>query len=75
MQEDPLNMPRDAFEDIMEKINLADSPVGIDARYTHALIITYLRRISDRLDKLETMIPLSAPPPAQAPRPEAPRDP
>ena len=67
MQDDPLNMPRDAFEDIMEKINLADSPVGIDARYTHALIITYLRRISDRLDKLETMFPLSAPPPPQAP--------
>ena len=55
MEEDPLNMPRDAFEDIMEKISLAESPVGIDARYTHAIIITYLRRISDRLDKLETM--------------------
>ncbi len=54
-EEDPLNMPKDAFENIMEKISLADSPVGIDARYTHAIIIAYLRRISDRLDKLETM--------------------
>ena len=55
-EEDPLNMPRDAFENIMGKISLADSPVGIDAKYTHAIIITYLRHISDRLDRLETMI-------------------
>ena len=65
LEEDPLNMPRDAFDDIIEKINLADSPVGIDARYTHAIIIAYLQRISARLDKLEAMSPLSATPPPQ----------
>ena len=53
MEEDPLNMPKDALENIMETISLADSPVGIDAKYTHAIIITYLQRISERLDKLE----------------------
>ena len=52
---DPLSMPKDELEDIMAQITLADSPVGIDARYTHAIIITYLQRISERLDKLETM--------------------
>ena len=56
MEEDPLNMPRDEFKNIIEKISLADSPVGIDAKYTHAIIIAYLRRISDRLDGLETML-------------------
>ena len=56
MEEDPLNMPRDALENVMAKISLAESPVGIDAKYTHAVIISYLRRISERLDKLETMI-------------------
>ncbi len=56
MQVDPFNMPRDALENIMGKISLADSPVGIDAKYTHAIIIAYLRHISERLDKLETMI-------------------
>ncbi len=56
MEEDPLNVPRDALENIMGKISLAESPVGIDAKYTHAVIISYLRRISERLDKLETMI-------------------
>lgn len=56
MGKDPLNMPKDAFETIMEKISLADSPVGIDAKYTHAVIITYLQQISERLDKLESRI-------------------
>jgi len=54
MEEDLLDMPRDAFEKIVGKISQADSPVGIDARYTHAIIIAYLQRISERLDKLET---------------------
>ena len=54
MQEDPLDMPKDALENIMEQISLADSPVGIDAKYTHAIIITYLQQISERLDKLES---------------------
>ena len=56
MEAASLNMPRDALENIMRKISLADSPVGIDAKYTHAIIIAYLRHISERLDKLETMI-------------------
>ncbi|MFP6583464.1 MAG: hypothetical protein VCD00_13045 [Candidatus Hydrogenedentota bacterium] len=54
MEENPLYLPKDALENIMEKISLADSPVGIDAKYTHAIIITYLQQISERLDKLES---------------------
>ena len=56
IQVDPFNMPREKLENIMGKISQADSPVGIDAKYTHAIIIAYLRQISERLDKLETMI-------------------
>ena len=54
IEENPLDMPKDALENVMEKISLADSPVGIDAKYTHAIIITYLQQISERLDKLES---------------------
>ena len=54
---DPFNMPKDELKKIAEKISQTDSPVGIDARYTHAIIITYLQRISERLDRLETMTP------------------
>ncbi len=66
IEEDLLDMPREAFEDIMDKIDLDDSPVGIDAKYTHALIIAYLRGISQRLDRLETMSVLSDPPTVHA---------
>ena len=56
IEEDPLDSPREALEEVMGKISMADSPVGFDAKYTHAVIITYLRRISERLDKLEAGI-------------------
>jgi len=34
-------------------IESADSPVGIDARKTHVLILRALERIEERLDRLE----------------------
>lgn len=37
---------------IIEKIS-SDSAVGIDAQYTHAIIIDYLQDISRRLDAIE----------------------
>lgn len=51
--EEPLYRPKQEYEEIVNRISLSNSPVGIDAQYTHAIIITYLRQISDRLDKLE----------------------
>ena len=56
IQVDPFDMPKETLENIIRKISQADSPVDIDAKYTHAIIIAYLRQISKRLDKLETMI-------------------
>jgi len=56
MSADPLSIPRGELEDLMTQITLADSPVGIDARYTHAVIITYLQQISERLDRLEATV-------------------
>ena len=53
---DPLAKPRDAFDELIEKLSAPDSPVGIDAKYTHAVIIDYLRQISERLDKIETAV-------------------
>lgn len=50
---DPLTTPKEQYRDIVERISLPDSPVGIDAQYTHAIIITYLRQISDRLANIE----------------------
>lgn len=53
---DPLTKPKDAFQDIIAQLSSPASPVGIDAKYTHAIIIDYLRQISARLDSLEAAI-------------------
>ena len=56
MSTEPLFTPKDEFSDIVDRISLPDSPVGIDAQYTHAIIITYLRQISDRLGRIESRL-------------------
>jgi hypothetical protein len=53
MQIEPLNASKAEFQAVIDRISLPDSPVGIDAQYTHAIIITYLQNISQRLDSLE----------------------
>jgi hypothetical protein len=53
MSVDPMALSKAQLEQIVNHISLPDSPVGIDAQYTHAIIITYLQQIADRLDRLE----------------------
>lgn len=50
---EPLAKSKADLATLIEQISLPDSPVGIDAQYTHAIIITYLQQISARLDALE----------------------
>ena len=52
----PLYKPKSEYQDIIEKISLQNSPVGIDAQYTHAIIIEFLKQISARLEKLEEAV-------------------
>lgn len=56
MSADPLSVPKSDYDKLIEQISLPDSPVGIDAQYTHAIIIEYLRRISERLENIETRL-------------------
>ena len=56
MSSEPLTVPKADYGEIIDRISLPDSPVGIDAQYTHAIIITYLRQIAERLDKLESRL-------------------
>ena len=51
--DDPLAKPRETFDSLMAQLSAKDSPVGIDAPYTHAIIIDFLRQLSDRLDEIE----------------------
>jgi len=53
---DPMSKTKDDYADIIGHINHPDSPVGIDAQFTHAIIIAYLRQISNRLDGIETQL-------------------
>lgn len=50
---DPLSKTAADYAELIEKLGSPDSPVGIDAKYTHAVIIEYLRQITARLDRLE----------------------
>jgi hypothetical protein len=54
--ENPLSKPKEAFEKLIAQISIPDSPVGIDPKYTHAIIIDFLQQISTRLDRLEKQI-------------------
>lgn len=56
MNTEPLYTPKDEFDEIVRRISLSDLPVGIDAQYTRAMIILYLRQIAERLDKIEAKL-------------------
>jgi hypothetical protein len=56
MNAEPLYVPKEEYSDIVERISVENSPVGIDAQYTHAIIITYLRQIAERLARLEAQL-------------------
>jgi len=50
-----LDVEDDKKEEIGNAITSADSPVGIDAKKTHIIIISKLVEIEKRLDALEKM--------------------
>ncbi len=56
MSTDPMLKTKDELADIIDHINNPDSPVGIDAQFTHAIIIGFLQQISNRLDGIETQM-------------------
>lgn len=56
MVPDPLSKTKDEYAAIVQQISAEGSPVGIDAQYTHAVIIEYLRDITERLERLEARL-------------------
>lgn len=53
---DPLTKSKQDFDELISKLSSPDSPVGIDAKYTHAVIIDYLQQISARLETVENLL-------------------
>ena len=56
MSTDPMSILKDDYAEIIGHINHPESPVGIDAQFTHAIIIKYLQQISDRLKTIESQL-------------------
>jgi len=48
-----MEIPQEEYDRIAEMINSEDSPVGIDAKKTHVMILHKLMEIEKRLGRLE----------------------
>ncbi len=48
-----MEIDKETFDQIAELIHSDDSPVGIDAKKTHVLILHHLLKIERRLEALE----------------------
>ena len=56
-----MNIPDEAYHRIEELIANDQSPVGIDAKKTHVMILHQLERIEQRLTKIEESLRSGAP--------------
>jgi len=48
-----MEIPQDVYRAIAEEIASDASPVGIDAKKTHVIILHRLKQIEDRLGRIE----------------------
>lgn len=51
-----LKVDREIFDSIAQEIHSDSSPVGIDAKKTHILILEKLMQLEKRLDRIETKL-------------------
>jgi len=51
-----LEVDSKAYAEIANAITSADSPVGIDAKKTHIIIINKLNEINERMIRIEQML-------------------
>jgi hypothetical protein len=51
-----IQVPDEAYQALAEAVTSDDSPVGIDAKKTHVMIIHLLLDIQDRLGRLEARV-------------------
>lgn len=48
--------PKSELQDVIDQIASANSPVGMDAVYVHALILDKLEKMEKRLEALEAAV-------------------
>ncbi len=56
-----MQVPEDVYARIAREIESDSSPVGIDAKKTHVIILHLLSRIEERLARLERAVGLKSP--------------
>lgn len=49
-------IPSDVYRKIEAEIASDESPVGIDAKKTHVIILAQLQRIEERLERIESTV-------------------
>ncbi len=54
-----MEIPQETYQAIENEIASDDSPVGIDAKKTHIMILHQLRVIEERLKRIEASLRLS----------------
>ena len=47
---------KEDLQDLINQIRSAESPVGMDAVYVHALILDRLSSLDERLQQIETLL-------------------
>ncbi len=52
----PAMKPKGELQPLIEKIASADSPVGMDAVYVHALILDHLQTMHEQIERLEKQV-------------------
>jgi len=60
MNSEPMSKSRADYAQTIDHISLPNSPVGIDAQLTHAIIIDYLQQIAGRLERIEAELKSSS---------------
>jgi hypothetical protein len=58
-QENQLNIPGERYQEIASTIFSEDSPVGIDAKKTHVMILYMLEQIERRVARIEEKLETS----------------
>jgi hypothetical protein len=58
-----MKVPEDAYAALAEAVGSDASPVGIDAKKTHVVILHILMDLQDRLARIEARLDDSSPPP------------
>ena len=51
-----MNVPKDEYDRIADMIESDTSPVGIDAKKTHIIILHKLNELERRLDRIEARL-------------------